>query len=245
MQITNIYDLVGIIQAILWGISGIICLVFSFGNSRLWTSISTGFFLLLISEAYRLNPYVYFYKLAALHYAISTLAIIIITYGFLEYFIFCRALVISGKKRTVYFSIILAIVVSGAILFFSPDPSQQILRNVKMVDNAVWVFFSLFIIYLTLGSYSIIKESDIAKGILMLTFSFVLIIIWKASELYLQIFLLDNAWQNIISLTDETSNVYFHPMLTRYLNVINASSGILASISVGGAFAYIYREMRS
>lgn len=245
MQIATIYDLIGVIQALLWGVSGIICLFFSFGNSRLWTSISTGFFLMMISEGYRLNPYVYYYKLAALHYAISTLAIMIITYGFLEYFIFCRTLELSGNKRNVYISVIIAIVVSGAILLFSPDPSQQILRNIKLVDNAVWVFLSLFIIYLTWRSYDIIKESDIAKGILMLTFSFVLILIWKASELYLQIFLLDNAWQNIISLTDETSNLYFHPILAHYMNIINALSGVLASISVGGAFAYIYRKMRA
>lgn len=244
MNITAIYDVAGIIQAIFWGISGIICLMFSLNNSRLWTSISSGFFLIMISEGYRLNPYTYYYKLAALHYAISTLAIIVITYGFLEYFIFCRTLEITGKKRNVYLTVLLAIIFSGSILFFSPEPSQQILRNIKMVDNAIWVFLSLFIIYLTWRSYEIIKGSDIAYGILMLTVSFVLILVWRVSELYLQIFLLDNFWQDIIALTDENSNLFFHPQLGQNLNIVNAVSGILASVSVGGAFAYTYKKMR-
>jgi len=51
----NPFDL---IQVIFWGLAGGISFYFSLGNARVWTSISIGFFLIFLGQAYAINPFV-------------------------------------------------------------------------------------------------------------------------------------------------------------------------------------------
>ena len=56
----NPYDLV---QVFFWGLAGAISFYFSIGNARVWTSISIGFFLIFLSQAYGINPWGHYQKL--------------------------------------------------------------------------------------------------------------------------------------------------------------------------------------
>jgi hypothetical protein len=238
----NLFDL---IQVILWGLAGAMSFYFSMGNARVWTSISIGFFLVFLSQAYLLNPLAEsYYKLSAFHYIIGTVAIMVITHGFLEYYVFCRTFEISGKKIVVYLTTLLILAASGVFLVINPTPSPNSIRNIKMVENAIWVFLSLMNLELIRKVYVAIKDSEISKGFIAFGIVFLCIFLWKGSELYLQVFQWDKEWIEIITLTGEESDIAQYPGRVQFSQIINRYAGLLSGISVSGTFIYIYRLLK-
>jgi len=238
----NVFD---IIQVVLWGIAGAMSFYFSIGNARVWTSISIGFFLIFLSQAYSINPYVHYYKLSAFHYIIGTVAIMVITHGFLEYYVFCRTFEISGKKIVVYVMTLLILASSGIFLLINPTPSPNTIRNIKMVENAIWVFLSVMNLELIRKIYVAIKDSTISKGFIAFGIVFFCIFLWKGSELYLQIYQWDMDWQYIIAMmTDEVSDIDSYPARVQFSQVISQYAGLVTSVSVGGTFFYMYRLLK-
>jgi hypothetical protein len=238
----NTFDLV---QVIFWGLAGAISFHFSIGNARVWTSISIGFFLIFISQAYGINPWGHYQKLTAFHYIVGTVAIMTITHGFLEYYVFCRTFEISGNKLVVYLSTLVVLAASAGFLLVNPTPSPNTIRNIKMVENAIWVFLSIMNIELIRKIYTAIKDSDISKGFIPFAIVFFCIFLWKGSELYLQVFQWDKDWQDIISLmTEETSDIQEYMGRVTFSQEVSRFAGLLSGISVGGAFTYMYRLLK-
>ena len=238
----NPFDLV---QVIFWGLAGAISFYFSIGNARVWTSISIGFFLIFLSQAYGINPWGQYQKLTAFHYIVGTVAIMTITHGFLEYYVFCRTFEISGNKLIVYLSTLGILGLSAAFLMINPTPSPNTIRNIKMVENAIWVFLSVMNVELIRKIYSAIKDSDISKGFIAFGIVFLCIFLWRGSDLYLQIFQWDQDWQDIISLmTDETSDIEEYIGRVEFSREINRYAGMLSGISVGAAFTYMYKLLK-
>ncbi len=236
---------IDLIQLIFWGLAGAVSFYFSIGNARVWTSISIGFFLIFLSQAYAINPWVHYYKLSAFHYIIGTVAIMVITHGFLEYYVFCRTFEISGKKIVVFVSTLLILIASGVFLIVNPTPSPNTIRNIRMIENAIWVFLSIMNIELIRKVYVAIKDSAISKGFIAFGVVFVCIFLWKGSELYLQIFQWDKDWQDIIAImTEETSDIDQYPMRVMISQTVNKYAGLLSGFSVGGTFIYIYRLLK-
>lgn len=234
-----------LIQVILWGLAGVMSFYFSIGNARVWTSISIGFFLIFLSQAYLLNPFVEdYYKLSAFHYIIGTVAIMMITHGFLEYYVFCRTFEISGKKVVVYLTTLLILAASAVFLVINPTPSPNTIRNIKMVENAIWVFLSLMNMELIRKIYIAIKDSEISKGFIAFGFVFLCIFLWKGSELYLQIYQWDKEWLEIITLTGEDSNAGDFPLRVQFSELVSRYAGLLSGFSVGGTFIYLYKLLR-
>ena len=234
-----------LVQVIFWGLAGAISFYFSIGNARVWTSISIGFFLIFISQVYGINPWGHYQKLTAYHYIVGTVAIMTITHGFLEYYVFCRTFEISGNKLIVYLSTIGILVASAAFLIFNPTPSPNTIRNIKMVENAIWVFLCIMNIELIRKIYSAIKDSDISKGFIAFGIVFLCIFLWKGAELYLQIYQWDNDWQDIIAvMTEETTDIEEYIGRVTFSKEIVRYAGILSSISVGGSFAYMYKLLK-
>lgn len=238
----NSFDLV---QVIFWGLAGAISFYFSIGNARVWTSISIGFFLIFLSQAYGINPWGHYQKLTAFHYIVGTVAIMMITHGFLEYYVFCRTFEISGNKLIVYLSTLGILLISGAFLIINPNPSPNTIRNIRMVENSIWVFLCVMNIELVRKIYLAIKDSDISKGFIAFGFVFFFIFLWRGSELYLQIFQWDQDWQDIIALmTDETSDIDQYMGRVQLSQEVRRYAGLLSGISVGGTFTYIYRLLK-
>ncbi len=238
----NPFDLV---QVIFWGLAGAISFYFSIGNARVWTSISIGFFLIFLSQAYGINPWGHYQKLTAFHYIVGTVAIMMITHGFLEYYVFCRTFEISGNKLVVYLSTLGILALSGAFLIINPTPSPNTIRNIRMVENAIWVFLCVMNIELVRKIYQAIKDSDISKGFIAFGFVFFFILLWRASELYLQIYQWDQDWQDIIVLmTDEESDIANYMSRVQFSQEVKRYAGLLSGISVGGTFTYIYRLLK-
>jgi len=238
----NPFDLV---QVIFWGLAGAISFYFSIGNARVWTSISIGFFLIFLSQAYGINPWGHYQKLTAFHYIVGTVAIMMITHGFLEYYVFCRTFEISGNKLVVYLSTLGILALSGAFLIINPTPSPNTIRNIRMVENAIWVFLCVMNIELVRKIYLAIKDSDISKGFIAFGFVFFFILLWRGSELYLQIYQWNQDWQDIIALmTDEESDIAQYMGRVQFSQEVKRYAGLLSGISVGGTFTYIYRLLK-
>lgn len=238
----NPFDLV---QVIFWGLAGAISFYFSIGNARVWTSISIGFFLIFLSQAYGINPWGHYQKLTAFHYIVGTVAIMTITHGFLEYYVFCRTFEISGNKLIVYLSTLGILGVSALFLMVNPTPSPNTIRNIKMVENAIWVFLCVMNVELIRKIYSAIKDSDISKGFIAFGIVFLCIFLWRGSDLYLQIFQWDQDWQDIISLmTEETSDIEEFMGRVEFSREISRYAGVLSGISVGAAFTYMYKLLK-
>ncbi|MBT1073547.1 hypothetical protein [Pelotalea chapellei] len=237
---------IDIIKVILWGLAAAISFSFSIGNARVWTSISLGFFLIFFSQAYHMNPWaISYYKISAFHNIIGTVAVMVITHGFLEYYVFCRTFEISGKKVIVYLSTLLLLAASGAFLFINPTPSPNTIRNIKMIENAIWVFLSLMNLELIRKIYLAIKDSTISKAFIAFGVVFLCIFLWKGAELYLQIFQWDRDWQDIIAvMTDEVSDIDKYPLRVAFSETVRKYAGVASSVSVGGTFIYIYRLLR-
>lgn len=238
----NPFDLV---QVLFWGVAGAISFYFSIGNARVWTSISIGFFLIFLSQAYGINPWGHYQKLTAFHYVVGVVAIMVITHGFLEYYVFCRTFEISGNKLVVYLSTIAILLVSGVFLYINPTPSPNTIRNFKIVENAIWVILCIMNLEVVRKIYSAIKGSDISNGFIAFGIVFICIFVWRGSDLYLQIFQWDTDWQDIIAvMTEETSDIEEFIGRVTFSQEVSRYAGLLSGISVGGTFAYMYRLLR-
>jgi len=238
----NPFDLV---QVVFWGIAGAISFYFSIGNARVWTSISIGFFLVFLGQAYAINPFVHYYKLSAFHYIIGAVAIMLITHGFLEYYVFCKTFEISGQKIFVYLSTIVILAGSGAFLIVNPTPSPNTIRKLKMIEHAIWAFLCLMNLELIRKIYESIKDATISRGFIAFGVVFICILLWKGSELYLQIYQWDKDWQEIIAvMTEETSDIDLYPLRVAFSESVNRYAGLLSGLTVGGTFMYLYRLLR-
>lgn len=238
----NPFDLV---QVLFWGLAGAISFYFSIGNARVWTSISIGFFLIFLSQAYGINPWGHYQKLTAFHYIVGVLAIMIITHGFLEYYVFCRTFEISGNKLVVYLGTVGILLLSSVFLLINPVPSPNSIRNLKMVENAIWVILCIMNLEVVRKIYTAIKGSDISRGFIAFGIVFICILFWRGSDLYLQIFQWDRDWQDIISLmTEESTDIEEYMGRVTFAQEVSRYAGILSGISVGGAFTYMFRLLR-
>jgi len=238
----NPFDLV---QVLFWGLAGAISFYFSIGNARVWTSISIGFFLIFLSQAYGINPWGHYQKLTAFHYIVGVLAIMIITHGFLEYYVFCRTFEISGNKLVVYLGTVGILLLSSVFLIVNPVPSPNSIRNLKMVENAIWVILCIMNLEVVRKIYTAIKGSDISRGFIAFGIVFICILFWRGSDLYLQIFQWDRDWQDIISLmTEESTDIEEYMGRVTFAQEVSRYAGILSGISVGGAFTYMFRLLR-
>ena len=233
-----------LVQVVFWFLAGTISFYFSMGNARVWTSISTGFFLIFISQAYLLAPWADYPRLAAIHYIVGTVAIMVMTHGFQEYYVFSRTLEAGGNKLAVYLGSLAVIAASALFIFLNPEPPYTVLRNIKMIENASWVFLSLINIDMIRKIYLQIRDSVIARGFIAFGIVFVLIFLWKGSELYLQVYCWDNDWlifaRNLGAA--DTSAAYADRVI--FSQFVNQLAGILASLGVGGTFIYLYRLLR-
>lgn len=238
----NPFDLV---QVLFWGVAGAISFYFSIGNARVWTSISIGFFLIFLSQAYGINPWGQYQKLTAFHYVVGTVAIMTITHGFLEYYVFCRTFEISGNKLVVYLSTMAILLIAGVFLLINPVPSPNTIRNFKMVENAIWVILCIMNLEVIRKIYTAIKGSDISNGFIAFGIVFICIFVWRGSDLYLQIFQWDKDWQDIIALmTEESTDIEEYLGRVQFSLEVTRYAGLLSGISVGGTFAYIYKLLK-
>lgn len=238
----NPFDLV---QVLFWGLAGAISFYFSIGNARVWTSISIGFFLIFLSQAYGINPWGHYQKLTAFHYIVGVVAILTITHGFLEYYVFCRTFEISGNKLIVYLSTVAILVISGVFLVINPTPSPNTIRNFRIVENSIWVILCIMNLEIVRKIYIAIKDSDISKGFIAFGIVFLCIFVWRGSDLYLQIFQWDKDWQDIIALmTEESSDIEEYIGRVQFSQEVSRYAGLLSGISVGGAFTYMYKLLK-
>jgi hypothetical protein len=238
----NPFDLV---QVLFWGLAGAISFYFSIGNARVWTSISIGFFLIFLSQAYGINPWGQYQKLTAFHYVVGVVAIMVITHGFLEYYVFCRTFEISGNKLVVYLSTLAILLLAGVFLIINPVPSPNTIRNFKMVENAIWVILCIMNLEVVRKIYTAIKGSDISNGFIAFGIVFICIFVWRGSDLYLQIFQWDKDWQDIIALmTEESTDIEEYIGRVQFSQEVSRYAGLLSGVSVGGAFAYMYKLLK-
>jgi hypothetical protein len=240
-------NLINLIQVIFWFLAGAISFYFSIGSARIWTSISIGFFLIFISQAYLLNPWTAYHRIEVIHYIIGTIAIMVMTHGFLEYYIFSRTLEIGGRKVSVYIGTFLVIAASIIFVHINPKPSFGVMRNVRMIENATWVFLSLVNLDMIRKIFLQVRESPISKGFIAFGLVFFFIFLWKGSELYLQVFLWDKEWLDMISFANtsgEASDAVLYPARIQFSTWVHQVSGLLSGLSVGGTFLYLYRLLK-
>jgi hypothetical protein len=169
----------------------------------------------------------------------------LITHGFLEYYVFCKTFEISGNKMYVYLSTIAVLAISGMFLIVNPTPSPNTIRNIKMIENAIWVFLCVMNLELIRKIYEAIRDATISKGFIAFGIVFICIFLWKGSELYLQVFQWDKDWQDIIAvMADEATDIDKYPLRVKFSEAVNRYAGLLSGLSVGGTFMYIYRLLK-
>lgn len=222
-----------LVLAIFWLIAGGVAFYFSIGNARVWTSIAVGFFLILLGEIIPGalpflpgldNPYI-----LTMGHIIGTIAILVMSHGFQEYYVFTRTLDFEGSKLFVYLSVIGVIIASLVFLLINPAPGEDVRRVIRVVENTNWVFLSLINIDLIRKIYLNIQDTPISKGFIAFMVVFACIFLWKGSQLYIDVYDLENK-KDLINYT-----------ISYYTNL---GGNLLASISVGGTFIYLAKLLR-
>ena len=222
-----------VVLGFFWLVAGCVSFYFSVGNTRVWTSIAVGFFLILVGEIIPgalpflpglNNPYV-----LAMGHIIGTLAILMMSHGFQEYYVFTRTLDFEGSKLHVYLTVVGVIVAALVFLLINPTPDEGVLRVIRIVENTNWVFLSLINIDLIRKIHLNIKDTPISNGFLAFMVVFACIFLWKGSQLYMDVFSLDTK-QHLINYT-----------ISHYANLVG---NLLASLSVGGTFLYLGKLLR-
>lgn len=227
-------DVFDVIRVGLWFIAGVISLYFSIGNARIWTSISTGFFLVFISEGYLVAPWVQHPTLMAAHSVFGTIAVLIITHGFMEYYVFARTLETGGAKWEVYALTAGVLLASLVFIFINPEPSAAVVRNIRIVENACWVFLVVINLDLLRKIHLQVKDTPIGPAFMAFGVVFLLIFLWRGSTLYLQVY----GWD-----ADAAAAGAF-PFRVGLATNVNRFASMLSSVTVGGTFLYLARAMR-
>jgi|APHig6443717817_1056837.scaffolds.fasta_scaffold99649_1 hypothetical protein len=228
-----------------WLVAASISLYFSMNNSRIWTSIGIGFFLLFWSQSFQLNPWhETFTVMIAIHFTIGTISILLVSHGIQEYYLFTRTLEITGAKKTIYLGTALIILCSILVISLNPKPSLYVLRNYRMMNNTVWFFLCILNIYYISKIYMEMKDSPIAKGIICLGMVFVFALIWKGAGMYLNMYMWDKAWLDIIEFTGESTDIQAHMGKVKFARSLFQSFNFLTSLSVAGTFAYLFKLLR-
>ncbi|WP_027714618.1 hypothetical protein [Desulfuromonas sp. TF] len=224
-----------VLQVLFWVIAGLVSFYFSLGNARVWTSIAVGFFLILVGEiiprALPFLPGVDIPQVQAMGYIVGTIAIMVMTHGFMEYYVFSRTLELEGKKLNVYLGTLAVLAGSVVFILINPEPGKGTLRTIAVIQNANWVFLSLINIDMIRKIHGNVKGSPISRGFVAFIGVFVFIFLWKGSELYIQVY--DLA---------ELSGQY--PFRYQLSVVVGNIGNLLAGISVGGTFLYLARLLR-
>lgn len=223
------------VLGVCWLIAGCVSFYFSIGNARVWTSIAVGFFLILIGEIIPgalpflpglNNPYV-----LAMGHIIGTLSILIMSHGFQEYYVFTRTLDFEGSKLFVYLSVVGVVAASLVFLMINPEPNDDVLRVIRIVENTNWVFLSLINIDLIRKIYLNIKDTPISNGFVAFMVVFACIFLWKGSQLYIDVYSLDQ-------IKDAFPIRYEISFWCKNLG------NFFASISVGATFLYLGKLLR-
>ena len=226
-----------IITLPLWILAGIVSFYFSLGNARVWTSIAVGFGLILVAEilptAIDFLPGLEIPQVQAMTSIVGTMAILIMSHGFQEYYVFSRTLELEGNKAFVYLSTIGVIVASAVFIWINITPDERTLEIIDIVENTNWVFLSLINIDLIRKIYINIQDSPISKGFAAFIFVFAFIFLWKGSELYIHVYNLD-----VLASQGEYLGRY---TLSIYCKEIG---NVLAGLSVGGTFLYLAKLLR-
>jgi len=224
-----------IVQLIFWLVAGIVSLYFSIGNARVWTSIAVGFGLILVGEvlphALPFLPAADIPLVEAMGFLVGIISVLVLSHGIQEYYVFSRTLEAEGGKVMVYVGALGGIAVSLIFIMLNPPPGPDTMRMIEIVSLTNWVFMSLINIDLIRKIYSNVKGSPIGRGFLAFMLVFILMFLWKGSELYIRVYNLDFLAKEFpirYSLSIAVSNI----------------ANILASLSVGGTFLYLAKLLR-
>lgn len=221
----------------LWILAGVVSFYFSLGNARVWTSIAVGFFLILIAEilptAIGFLPGLEIPQVQAMTSIVGTIAILVMSHGFQEYYVFSRTLELEGSKTMVYLGTIGVIASSAVFIWINIEPNARTLEIINIVENTNWVFLSLINIDLIRKIYANIQDSPISKGFAAFILVFAFIFLWKGSELYIQIYGLEELAAQGKYLGRYTLSVYCQEI-----------GNVLAGLSVGGTFLYLAKLLR-
>lgn len=225
-----------LLRVSLWFVAGLIALSFSIGSTRIWTSISTGFFLVFISEGYLVAPWVEHATLMALHSVAGTVAALVITHGVMEYYVFSRTLEVHGSKAAVYAGVAGVLLGSVAFMFINPSPTPDVVHHVRVVENTCWTFLAVINLDLLRKIYAQVKDTPIGPGFLALGAVFSLIFLWRGAMLYLQVY----GWEPS---PQGSANVEYLVRVTIASNV-NRFASMLSSIGAGATFLWLARALR-
>lgn len=223
------------VQMAFWFIAGAVSFYFSIGNARVWTSISLGFFLILFREILSLAvvhvPAMGTPEMQALTYILGTIAAIVMTHGFLEYYVFSRTLELEGKKIFVFLGA--GLVIAGSIVFIliNPTPSARTLEIIHIIENANWVFLSIINIEMLRRIYLNVKETPISQAFLAFMVIFTAIFLWKGSTLYIQVY-------------DLQTLASAYPFRYQLSASFAEMGNLLASFSVGATFMFLVKLLR-
>lgn len=224
-----------LIQVLFWVVAGIVSFYFSLDNARAWTSIAVGFFLVLIGEvipqAVPFLPGADNPQVEAMAYIVGTISIMVMSHGFQEYYVFSKTLELEGSKLNVYLGTLVVIVGSLVFVLINPPPDPDIVRMIRLVGNTSWVFLSLINIDIIRKIYPNVKDTPIGKGFVGFMAVFVFIFLWKGSQLYIQVYGLD-------ALADQ------YPFRYNLSLLCGEIGNMLASVSVGATFLYLFRVLR-
>lgn len=240
-----VIDFTSLFTVFCWLVAASLSFYFSMNNSRIWTSIGIGFFLLFWSQSYQLNPWhETFTIMIAVHYMIGTVSILIVSHGIQEYYLFTRTLEIAGSKKTIYIGTLLIVLIGILVISLNPKPSLYVLRNYRMMNNTIWFFLCILNIYYIFKIYHEMKDSPIVNGIIALGMVFVFALIWKGSGLYLMVYQWDKPWLDIIEFTGESTDIQLHMAKVEVARMLFKSFNVLTSFSVAGTFAYLFKLLR-
>jgi len=223
------------VLALFWLIAGGVSFYFSLGNARVWTSIAVGFFLILVGEiipgALPFLPGMENDYVLAMGHIVGTIAILVMSHGFQEYYVFTRTLDFEGNKTLVYLAVAGVIFASLIFLLVNPTPDAEVRRVIRIVENTNWVFLSLINIDLIRKIFFNIKDTPISKGFAAFIGVFACIFLWKGSQLYIDVY-------NLEMISDAYSFRYGLSVWCRDIG------SFLASIAVGGTFLFLGKLLR-
>jgi hypothetical protein len=222
-------------RLVLWLVAACVALYFGAVQARIWRGLAVGFVLLAIGSLLPLTFLLLFGVAPGVVQALGAVAGIIasllVTLGIQEYYAFTQTL----DERESRFSLGWEVAALGGFLLFlvlaGPDSSVSVLRGLRIMENSSWVFLTLVNLGLIAKICRKLAGTPVNQGLAALAGVCTCIVLWRGSELYLDVYRFEAArflWSGS----------------SRLISFCSLTGEILAALGISAGLVYLARLLR-
>jgi hypothetical protein len=223
-------DPLQLMQLVMWVIPiAVVLFVFSWRSGRAWNFILAGYAMACLRVNWKFLPgYEASLGFEAMRYWVGIGAIVIITLGFMDFFVGTLTMENERAERGP-FALAAGVLAMGAVyLWMSPPVTHEFITCMRNSEDIVWVIFSFITIATIVRIRRSMEGMPLYTGFRMLAAVFCMIILWRGIGFQLRAFEFEA----------------MAPDVYESWHTVQEALEALVGLGFGGAFTYILVRLK-